>query len=129
MERRDSKRAILGQHCRAAGEPPFPGISLIAENELPPLLTAAQEEGVTIFWIYLSSCLYEKTEIASYQAAHDVNRPLDRLPKSQRQAVLSKACADLIRAAQKVAPPPTAAASQAARTQSPVRAERSRCTT
>ncbi len=75
----------------------------IAENELPPLLAAAQDEGVTIFWFYLSSCLYEQTQIASYQAAHDISRPLDRLPKSQRQAVLSKACEELVRAAQNVA--------------------------
>jgi hypothetical protein len=77
----------------------------IAENELPPLLKAAREEGVTIFWIYLSSCLFEQTEIASYQAAHDTSRPLDRLPKSQRQAVLSETCAKLIRIAPRAAPP------------------------
>jgi len=70
----------------------------ITENELPPLLRAAQSEGVTIFWIYLSSCLYEQTEIASYQAAHDISRPLDRLPKAHRQAVLSETCGRLIRA-------------------------------
>ncbi len=74
----------------------------ISQQELPPLLGAAQAEGVTIFWIYLSSCLYDETEIASYQAAHDTSRPLDRLTKAQRQAVLSEICAKLIKAAGKV---------------------------
>lgn len=68
----------------------------IALNELPPLLKAAKNEGVIIYWIYVSSCLFEQTEIASYQAAHDISRPLDRLPKSQRQAVLAKICANLV---------------------------------
>jgi hypothetical protein len=77
----------------------------ITENELPPLLSAAQKDGVIIFWIYLSSCLYEQTEVASYQAAHDVSRPLDRLPKAQRQAVLSETCAKLILAARQVGDP------------------------
>jgi len=71
----------------------------IIENELPPLLNAARREGVTIFWIYLSSCLFEQTEIKHYQAAHDISKPLDRLSRSQRQAVLSTICAKLIEAA------------------------------
>jgi hypothetical protein len=87
--------------------PNFLASHFIAENELPPLLKAAQEEGVTIFWIYLRSCLFEQTEIASYQAAHDTSRPLDGLTKSQRQAVLSEVCAKLIQAAQTVAPLPS----------------------
>ena len=69
----------------------------IAKNELPPLLKAAQDEGVTIFWIYLSSCLYEQTEIAAYQAAHDIARPLDSLKRSERLAVISETCAKLLR--------------------------------
>jgi hypothetical protein len=69
----------------------------IANNELPPLLSAAQKEGVTIFWIYLSSCLYEQTEIAAYQAAHDIARPLDSLKRSERLAVISETCAKLLR--------------------------------
>ena len=69
----------------------------IAKNELPPLLKAAQEEGVTIFWIYLSSCLYEQTEIVAYQAAHDIARPLDSLKRSERLAVISETCAKLLR--------------------------------
>jgi hypothetical protein len=72
----------------------------IAKNELPPLLKAAQDEGVTIFWIYLSSCLYQQTEIAAYQAAHDTGRPLDSLKRSERLAVISETCARLLRLVQ-----------------------------
>ncbi|MCP5516532.1 MAG: toll/interleukin-1 receptor domain-containing protein [Verrucomicrobiales bacterium] len=68
----------------------------IAQNELPPLLKAVQDEGVTVFWICLSSCLHEQTEIADYQAAHDVSKPLDRLSKPDRQAMLSEICAKLV---------------------------------
>lgn len=68
----------------------------IASNELPPLLDAAINKGVTIFWVFISSCLYKETEIARYQAAHDISRPLDRLSKSQRQAALSDICAKLV---------------------------------
>jgi tetratricopeptide (TPR) repeat protein len=91
---RSAKVAVLlvSQHFLAS--------DFISRHELPPLLKAAQEEGVTVFWIYLSSCLYEQTEIASYQAAHDVSKPLDRLDKPHRQAVLSEVCAKLVRLAQ-----------------------------
>jgi hypothetical protein len=74
----------------------FLASDFIAKHELAPLLTAAQAEGVMVFWIYFSSCLYEQTEIASYQAAHDVSRPLDRLDKPNRQAELSRICAKLV---------------------------------
>ena len=79
---------LVSQHFLAS--------DFIAKHELPPLLKAAEEEGATVFWIYLSSCLYEQTEIASYQAAHDVSKPLDRLDKPKRQAVLSEVCAKLV---------------------------------
>jgi hypothetical protein len=71
----------------------FLASDFIAKNELPPLLEAAKGKGVVIFWIYVSSCLYESTEIANYQAAHDISRPLDRMSKPNRQAVLSGVCA------------------------------------
>ncbi len=77
----------------------FLASDFIASHELPLLLVAAQKEGVTVFWIYFSSCLYEQTEIATYQAAHDVSKPLDRLDKPHRQAVFSEVCAKLIRLA------------------------------
>ncbi len=84
----------------------------IVKHELAPLLSAARNEGVTVFWIYLSSCLYEHTEIASYQAAHDVSKPLDRLTKPQRQAVLSEVCYDLIKTASSPAQPVVVPAGQ-----------------
>jgi hypothetical protein len=80
--------------------PQFLASDFIAQHELPPLLKAAQDDGLTVFWVYFSSCLYEQTEIATYQAAHDVSRPLDRLDKPERLAVLSKVCAALVRLAQ-----------------------------
>jgi len=78
----------------------FLASDFVAKHELQPLLKAAQDEGLTVFWIYLSSCLYQRTEIATYQAAHDLVKPLDRLDKPHRQAVLSEVCEKLIRLTQ-----------------------------
>jgi internalin A len=65
----------------------FLASNFIAENELPPLLEAAQARGLKIIWIPLSASLYEETAIATYQAAHPPNRPIDSLlPAQQNQA-------------------------------------------
>ena len=80
--------------------PKFLESEFIANHELPPLLKAAEEDGLTVFWIYLEHCLYEQTEIATYQAAHNISKPLSALSKSERQAVLSETCAKLIRLAE-----------------------------
>jgi|GEM_PF-2080794 len=82
--------------------PSFLASEFIANHELPPLLKAAEDEGVTIYWIYLSSCLYEETEIVNYQAAHDVSKPLAAMEKEKRQEVLSKTCSNLIELAKKL---------------------------
>ena len=76
--------------------PSFLASEFIANHELPPLLKAAEEDGLTIYWIYLNSCLYEETEIANYQAAHNISRPLASLKKDEREAVLSETCHRLI---------------------------------
>lgn len=70
----------------------FLASEFVAHHELPPLLRAAREDGLTIFWIYVSTCLYELTDIAEFQAAHDVSRALDRMDKPSRQAVLAEVC-------------------------------------
>ncbi|HZF10023.1 MAG TPA: TIR domain-containing protein [Thermoanaerobaculia bacterium] len=62
----------------------------IAQEELPPLLAAAEKEGVKILWVYLSSCRYDVTPIGDYQAAHDIAQALDELPEPAQKRVLSE---------------------------------------
>ena len=70
----------------------FLASDFIAEHELPQLLKAAQEEGVTILWVYLSPCLYKETEISDFQAAHEVAVPLDQLDAPKQKAALLEIC-------------------------------------
>jgi hypothetical protein len=72
----------------------------ITKNELPPLLKAAQDDDATIFWVYLSHCLYQHTEIEQFQAAHDISRPLNELPKPRRNAAWREICNKLMQIAQ-----------------------------
>jgi hypothetical protein len=51
----------------------------IRDNELPPLLDAARERNLVIFWIPVDACEYATASFAKYQPAHDPTRPLARL--------------------------------------------------
>lgn len=75
----------------------FLASEFIANNELPPLLQAAEAEGLTVFWIAVSPCLYKETAIEKYQAAHDPDRPLIRLRGYQREETLRRICEALIK--------------------------------
>jgi hypothetical protein len=79
--------------------PNFLGSDFIAQNELPPLLEAAKNEGLVIVWVCVSSCLYDETEIKDYQAAHDISKPLDSLTQAEQSSVLTHVCKQ-IKAAQ-----------------------------
>lgn len=72
----------------------FIASDFVAENELPPLLRAAEREGLVILWLCLGHCLYEETEIHRFQAVHDPSKPLSSLP---RRAQWEKVLADLAR--------------------------------
>ena len=68
--------------------PAFLNSDFIAQNELPPLLRAAERRNLTVVWIPITASVYAHTPIVEYQAAHDPNRPLDSLTRAKRSQAL-----------------------------------------
>ena len=77
----------------------FLASDFIADHELPPLLEAAGQEGLKIIWVYVSACLYEESEIAAYQAAHDLSRPLNSMTDAEQNQALLHICKQIKAAA------------------------------
>lgn len=72
--------------------PDFLNSEFIANNELPPLLDAAEKEGVTILWVAVRASGYKLTEIERYQAANDPSKPLAMLNPAEQDNELLKIC-------------------------------------
>jgi internalin A len=81
--------------------PNFLASKFIVDEELPPLLRAAQEDGLTILWVLISPCLYKKTAIAEFQAAHAISKPLAGLQSSRRDQELLQIAENVAGALQK----------------------------
>jgi internalin A len=79
--------------------PKFIASDFIADNELPPLLDAAQAKGVTILWIPISHSSYKEMDFSKYQAAHNPGQPLDTLPVPEQNRILVKICEEIKRIA------------------------------
>ncbi len=70
--------------------PDFLASDFIANHELPPLLSAAQKEGLKVLWVPVSFSAYEETSIATYQATLDTAHPLTSLSIAELDEALVK---------------------------------------
>jgi len=68
--------------------PDFLASDFIARHELPPLLRAAEKDGLTILWIAVSASLYKFTEVDAFQPLNDPDLPLDGLSSADRNKEL-----------------------------------------
>ena len=102
----DDTRIRTGQQWRAEIEqaleracvavllvsPDFLASDFIAEHELPPLLKAAEQEGLIVVCLHISHCLYDETELEKYQAVNDPSRTLDLRSTGERNQILAEVC-------------------------------------
>lgn len=70
--------------------PDFLASSFIARNELPPLLKAAEEEGVTILCVILRDCLFQDSNLRVFQSVNPPSDPLNGMSQRKRDAVWVK---------------------------------------
>jgi formylglycine-generating enzyme required for sulfatase activity len=63
--------------------PDFLASDFIVNNELPPLLQAAEKEGIKILWIAVRPSLFDETVIGEFQAINDPASPLSSLSLSE----------------------------------------------
>jgi O-acetyl-ADP-ribose deacetylase (regulator of RNase III) len=97
--RKDIQRALSSTKVAVLlVSPDFLASDFIAQDEVVPLLKAAEKEGVSILWICVSACLYDETGIEAYQAAHDISRPLDSLTTADCNAALVTICREIKKA-------------------------------
>lgn len=68
----------------------FLASKFIVENELPPLLAAAQKSGVKIFPVIVGPCLYEASPLEPFQAVNDLKEPLIGLPVASQEKTMVK---------------------------------------
>jgi len=68
----------------------FLNSEFIAENELPPLLAAAEEEGATILSVILRPCAFTSTNLNQFQAVNEPSKPLSMMRKYGREVVWTK---------------------------------------
>ena len=91
----DSLRDAVGR-ARVAVllvSPDFLASRFIAREELPPILRAAEADGLRVFWVPVRASIVDKTELATLHAAHSPDKPLATL----RGPAIDRALANIAR--------------------------------
>ena len=70
--------------------PEFLASRFITRNELPPLLKAAEEEGVTILCVILRDSLFQDSNIRVFQSVNPPSNPLSEMGRGKRDTVWVK---------------------------------------
>lgn len=70
----------------------FLASDFIADNELPPLLEAADNEGLKILLVIVGHSLFEETDLGRYQAVNDPARPLAGISAANREKEVVRIC-------------------------------------
>ncbi|MEP0262366.1 caspase family protein [Dokdonia sp.] len=69
----------------------FLASDFIVENELPPLLSSAQNKGTVILPIIVGHCRFkEDINLSSFQAVNNPDKPIEALSKSEQEAIFYK---------------------------------------
>ena len=71
----------------------------VMKHELPEIIGAAADGQLRLFWVYVSHAAYDATELAPFQAAHDVSQPLYALGRPEQDAILLSVARDIKAAA------------------------------
>jgi hypothetical protein len=82
----------------------FLASEFIAAHELPPLLTAAQSNEVTILPVIIRPCAFYDTELKIFQSVNSPSKPLSLLTKAKREQVWIKAAKLVVGAMATVTP-------------------------
>jgi hypothetical protein len=73
----------------------FLNSDFIAENELPPLLEAAQTEGLRILLVVVGHSLFDETELGRFQTVNDPTRPLASITAASRDKEIVRICKEI----------------------------------
>lgn len=65
----------------------FLASDFISNEELPKIFKKASNEGLIIYWLYISPCLYEVTELTKYQAANDLTKSIDSFTEPEQDEI------------------------------------------
>ena len=75
----------------------FLASDFIDRNELPPLLTAANERGMKILSLILSPSAFERSPLARFQSFNPPSMPLIGMPRREREKILAQLAATIER--------------------------------